>query len=140
MNQFPETAQADAEFDAFLDELEWLTEPIPVPRPARTDGRERLKAAYTNDRREGRTNPDLVEIIEADDPRHHSNQGKRTVLNRADRRARGRYVGKAIRKSPRPTKAITHPLNSLVLAAKRAARELEAAKAAHPAHQEGIAA
>lgn len=90
--------------------------------------------AYTNDRREGVTNPDLVEIIEADDPRHRSNQGQRTTLNRAERRARGRVNGKAISHSPRHVKATTHPLNSLVLAAKRNAEQLAEAKAAHPAH------
>ena len=43
---------------------------------------------YTNARREGRTNPDLVEFIERNDPRHWS-QGPQFVPNRADLRARG---------------------------------------------------
>lgn len=58
---------------------------------------------YTNARREGRTNPDLVEFIERDDPRHWS-RGPQYVPNRADLRARGirgpqrrRYVARCRR-------------------------------------------
>lgn len=41
---------------------------------------------YTNARRAGRTDPDLVEFIEGDDPRR---RGPRYVPNRADLRAQG---------------------------------------------------
>lgn len=41
---------------------------------------------YTNARRAGRTNPDLVEFIEGADPRR---RGPRYVPNRADLRAQG---------------------------------------------------
>lgn len=44
---------------------------------------------YTNARREGRTNPDLVEYIRPDDPRRRR---PRYVENREDRRAYGLRV------------------------------------------------
>lgn len=44
---------------------------------------------YTNARREGRTNPGLIEIIAPTDPRA---QRPALVPNRADRRARGERV------------------------------------------------
>jgi hypothetical protein len=43
---------------------------------------------YTNARREGRTSPGLVEVIERGDPRHWS-AVPQVVPNRADLRARG---------------------------------------------------
>lgn len=51
---------------------------------------------YTNARREGRTKPGLVEVIERDDPRHPMN-GPVVVSNRADRRRHVRGI--AVRKS-----------------------------------------
>lgn len=59
---------------------------------------------YTNARRAGRTQPDLIEIIAADDPRHR-NYPHPPPNNRATRRAagmRGMHVGpRTVRKSSR---------------------------------------
>jgi hypothetical protein len=44
---------------------------------------------YENDRRAGNTHPEMIEIISSDDPRHAVNRGRSSVLNRAEKRARG---------------------------------------------------
>jgi len=53
---------------------------------------------YTNANRAGRTVPDLVEVIEKNDPRHYS-RSEQVIPNRADLRRRG-IRGGASRRLP----------------------------------------
>lgn len=85
---------------------------------------------YRNARRAGGTHPDMVEMIERNNPRHSSQQYDKGRPNRAMRRRNGytRGANRSRRRSPRKADGL-HPLSMRQLAADRARTLLDQAAA-----------